>query len=57
MPRSLDALAQHALDAPGDTLELMLPTLGTDSALLGAAEVAFAAVLDDPLRDRVLLPR
>ena len=39
------------------TVQLSLPTLGVDSALLGAAEVAFAAVLDDPLRDRVLLPR
>jgi predicted NBD/HSP70 family sugar kinase len=51
------SLDRHALDAPGRTVQLSLPSLGEDSALLGAAEVAFAAVLDDPLGDRVLLPR
>jgi predicted NBD/HSP70 family sugar kinase len=56
-PEVEQALEQHALDAPGNAVELSLPTLGKDSALLGAAEMAFAVVLDDPLRDRVLLPR
>jgi predicted NBD/HSP70 family sugar kinase/biotin operon repressor len=51
------SLDRHAMAAHGQTVQLFLPSLGRDSALLGAAEVAFAAVLDDPLRDRVLLPR
>jgi predicted NBD/HSP70 family sugar kinase len=48
------ALAESVLDAPGETVELTKPELGEDSALIGAAEVAFAALLRDPLllRDR-----
>jgi predicted NBD/HSP70 family sugar kinase len=48
-------LDEAVLDAPGETVELCAPELGADSALLGAAEVAFAALLRDPLllRERV----
>ncbi len=41
------ALEQYAFD-PGHPVELSLPRFGTDSALLGAAELAFAELLDDP---------
>jgi predicted NBD/HSP70 family sugar kinase len=43
------AVAGSVLDGPGETVELSLPLLGDDSALLGAAEVAFSALLRDPL--------
>jgi hypothetical protein len=35
--------------APGEHVVLALPALGDDSTLLGAAETAFAPLLDDPL--------
>ncbi len=38
-----------ALTAPGEHVLLALPALGDDSTLLGAAEAAFTALLDDPL--------
>jgi hypothetical protein len=38
-----------ALMAPGEHVVLALPALGDDSTLLGAAENAFAPLLDDPL--------
>ena len=38
-----------SLAAPGEHVILSLPALGDDSTLLGAAEVAFAPLLDDPL--------
>ena len=41
------ALEHYAFD-PGHPVELVLPQLGADSALLGAAELAFADLLDDP---------
>ena len=41
------ALEHYAFD-PGHPVELVLPRLGADSALLGAAELAFADLLDDP---------
>jgi predicted NBD/HSP70 family sugar kinase len=44
------ALLRYALTAPGRTVQLAQPTFGDDSALLGAAEVAFADLLADPLR-------
>jgi len=37
------------LTAPGEHVVLALPALGDDSTLLGAAESAFAPLLDDPL--------
>jgi predicted NBD/HSP70 family sugar kinase len=43
------ALEHYAMDAPGETVELCGPALGDDSALLGAAEVAFTRLMADPL--------
>ncbi len=51
------ALSDYVLDAPGETVLLCKPGLGADSALLGAAEVAFAELLADPLRGRMLVAR
>ena len=42
------ALERYAFD-PGHPVELTSPLLGGDSALLGAAELAFADLLADPL--------
>lgn len=42
-------LAAGALPGPRERVELVLPALGPDSALHGAAELAFAALLADPL--------
>jgi predicted NBD/HSP70 family sugar kinase len=44
--RTLD---RYALDAPGQSAALTKPAFGADSALLGAAEIAFASLLDDPV--------
>jgi len=44
----LDGLA-GALSAPREQVRLELPALGRDSALFGAAEAAFAPLLDEPL--------
>ena len=43
-----EALA-GALAAPAEQVRLALAGLGDDSGLLGAAELAFAPLLDDPL--------
>jgi predicted NBD/HSP70 family sugar kinase len=43
------SLEHYALEAQSRTTQLRQPELGGDSALLGAAEVAFAELLDDPL--------
>jgi predicted NBD/HSP70 family sugar kinase len=43
------ALREYALEAPGRHVQLDHPTFGEDSALLGAAELAFAGLLADPL--------
>jgi predicted NBD/HSP70 family sugar kinase len=45
----LTAVDRYAMDAPGQTVELCQPAFGGDSALMGAAEVAFARLLADPL--------
>jgi predicted NBD/HSP70 family sugar kinase len=42
-------LAAVALAAPREHLDLVVPGLGEDSVLLGAAELAFTPLLDDPL--------
>jgi predicted NBD/HSP70 family sugar kinase len=47
----------YVLDAPGESVVLCKPELGEDSALLGAAEMAFAALLADPLGGRALAAR
>lgn len=41
------SLEQYAFD-PGHPVELVMPRFGTDSALLGAAELAFAGLIEDP---------
>lgn len=46
------ALEHYAFD-PGHPVELVLPRLGADSALLGAAELAFADLLDDPFAGQI----
>lgn len=43
------SLEHHALDGPVGSVELIQPAFGADSPLLGAAEIAFAALLADPL--------
>jgi predicted NBD/HSP70 family sugar kinase len=44
-----------ALTAPRDQVRLALPALGADSSLVGAAELAFAPLLGDPLGSRAAL--
>ena len=39
----------QALTAPREQVRLVLPALGADSVIVGAAEVAFRPLLDDPL--------
>ena len=51
------ALDNYVLDQHTADVELLAPGLGEDSALLGAAELAFAPLLDDPLAGRALLLR
>jgi predicted NBD/HSP70 family sugar kinase len=43
------SLEHYALESQRRRTVLLQPELGADSALLGAAEVAFAELLDDPL--------
>lgn len=45
-------LDRYALDAPGLSAQLYQPAFGSDSALLGAAEIAFASLLADPVSTR-----
>jgi hypothetical protein len=45
----VSAAVSGALTAPGEHVVLALPALGDDSTLLGAAESAFAPLLEDPL--------
>ena len=52
-----DSLEHYVLDAPGETVLLCQPGLESDSALIGAAEVAFAQLLADPLGGRALAAR
>jgi predicted NBD/HSP70 family sugar kinase len=40
---------EHTLDAHGGHVQLIRPVFGADAALLGAAELAFANLLADPL--------
>lgn len=42
-------LAASGLAAPREQVSLLLPGLGGDSTVMGAAELAFHALLDDPL--------
>jgi predicted NBD/HSP70 family sugar kinase len=43
------SLFEHTLEAHGGDIELLQPYFGGDAALLGAAELAFAELLADPL--------
>lgn len=43
------SLERYAHERHGRTVQLVAPALGADSALLGAAEAAFMALLEDPL--------
>ena len=43
------ATDQYAMSPQGDPVQLCAPDLGADSTLLGAAELAFAHLLADPL--------
>ncbi len=46
---SVEAVLASGLTVPGEHVVLALPALGDDSTLLGAAETAFAPLLEDPL--------
>jgi len=47
-PQIEAALSRFALEAADRTVQLARPALGSDAALLGAAEMAFADLLADP---------
>jgi predicted NBD/HSP70 family sugar kinase len=53
-PEIEHALEQYAFD-PGHPVELSRPRFGADSALLGAAELAFTELLDDPFSAQPLV--
>ena len=46
---SRSSLGRFALETQGRTVQVLQPALGADSALLGAAEIAFTPLLNDPL--------
>jgi len=46
-----EALASVALQAPREQVRVLVPALGGDSVLVGAAEKAFEPVLTDPARE------
>lgn len=46
-----EALATVALQAPREQVRVLVPALGGDSVLVGAAEKAFEPVLTDPARE------
>jgi predicted NBD/HSP70 family sugar kinase len=50
------ALKEYSLEAPWRKVQLIHPSFGADSALLGAAELAFASLLADPLATAPALP-
>ena len=56
----LEALRSRAMQAPGESVTLEVPGLGEDSVLLGAAEMAFAPLFEDPVTalsgSRIALP-
>src|SRR4051794_3925675 len=45
----LEALREWALDAPAEQAQIVLPALGGDSSIIGAAELGFTDVLHDPV--------
>lgn len=48
-PQIEQAVRHYALEATAGSVQLVAPAFGADSALLGAAEIAFAELLADPL--------
>jgi len=54
-PELENALDRYALDAPGQSAQLAQPSFGSDSALLGAAEIAFQILLSDPVAAPILV--
>jgi predicted NBD/HSP70 family sugar kinase len=48
-PQIEGSLEYYALEARARSVQLMQPTFGADSALLGAAEIAFTSLLADPI--------
>lgn len=48
----VNALDSHAMGPSRNAVQLCTPGLGADSSLLGAAELAFSALLADPLLTR-----
>jgi predicted NBD/HSP70 family sugar kinase len=51
-PEMMKALDSHTMGDSRNAVKLCAPRLGDDSSLLGAAELAFAALLADPLLPR-----
>jgi predicted NBD/HSP70 family sugar kinase len=51
------ALAAHVFNGPGEQVVLARAGLAQDSALIGAAEIAFAQLVADPLGGRALAAR
>jgi predicted NBD/HSP70 family sugar kinase len=51
------SLYRYAMTSPGQTVQLCQPMFGSDSALLGAAELAFEQLLTDPVAHRLALTR
>ena len=47
--QQVEDVLTSSLPAPGEHVILSAPALGDDSTLLGAAESAFAPLLDDPM--------
>jgi hypothetical protein len=48
-PEALNAaLARHSLRAPGDLVRIVPASLGSETLMIGAAELAFAPLLSDP---------
>ncbi len=45
----LEALDEWALEAPAEQAQIVLPWLGGDSVIIGAAELAFTALLENPV--------
>jgi predicted NBD/HSP70 family sugar kinase len=43
-----DALARHSLRAPRDLVRIVPASLGSETLMIGAAELAFAPLLSDP---------
>jgi predicted NBD/HSP70 family sugar kinase len=51
-PQSLlEAVAEHSLRGPNDMVRIVPASLGAETLMIGAAELAFAPLLSDPARD------